>query len=164
MTEKHHELKIGDPAPNFTLPADDGSEVSPSKFRGKRVVLYFFPKALTPGWTTEASEFRDAKKQFDKLNTVVLGCSADAVPALAKFKDKFKLNFPLLSDPDFKVIEAYGARRMKSFLGKSFLGIVRSSALIGPNGRVEQLWLNAKSKGHAEQVLEYLRANAPAKS
>ena len=94
----------------------------------------------------------------------MLGCSADAVATLAKFKDKFKLNFPLLSDPEFKVIEAYGARRMKSFLGKSFLGIVRSSALIGADGRIEQLWLNAKSKGHADQILEFIRSNPVEKS
>jgi thioredoxin-dependent peroxiredoxin len=88
---------------------------------------------------------------------VVLGCSADAVPTLAKFKEKFKLNFPLLSDPDYKVIEAYGARRMKSFLGKSFLGIVRSTALIGPDGRIERLWPNARSKGHADELLAAIR-------
>lgn len=88
---------------------------------------------------------------------MVLGCSADSVETLDKFKEKFKLNFPLLSDPDFKVIEAYGARRMKSFLGKSFLGIVRSSTLIGEDGRIAQLWPNAKSKGHAEQILDEIR-------
>jgi len=94
----------------------------------------------------------------------VLGCSADTVATLEKFKEKFKLNFPLLSDPDFKVIEAYGARRMKSFLGKSFLGIVRSSALIGIDGKIEELWPNAKSKGHAEQILEAIRAQENSKS
>ena len=93
-----------------------------------------------------------------------MGCSADPVATLAKFKEKFKLNFPLLSDPEFKVIEAYGARRMKSFLGKSFLGIVRSSALIGADGRIEQVWPNAKSKGHAEQIVEFIRAKAAEKS
>jgi len=90
---------------------------------------------------------------FTRLNTVVLGCSADSVELLSKFKEKFKLNFPLLSDPDFKVIESYEARRMKSFLGKSFLGIVRSSALIGPDGKLERHWPIAKSKGHAAEVL-----------
>jgi peroxiredoxin Q/BCP len=84
---------------------------------------------------------------------VVLGCSADSVALQAKFKGRYKLNFPLLSDPDFKTIEAYGARRMKSFLGRSFLGIVRASALIGPDGRIEQLWPSAKAKGHAAEVL-----------
>lgn len=91
--------------------------------------------------------------QFKKLDTVVLGCSADPVETLAKFKEKFDLNFPLLSDPDFSVIEAYEARRMKSFLGKSFLGIVRSSALVGADGKLERHWANAKSKGHAAEVL-----------
>lgn len=85
---------------------------------------------------------------------MILGCSADPVAAQAKFKEHFHLNFPLLSDPEFNVIEAYSARRMKSFLGKSFLGIVRSTALIGPDGRIERLWPNAKSKGHAAEVLE----------
>lgn len=92
-------------------------------------------------------------KGFNKLNTVVLGCSADPVATQAKFKDRYKLNFPLLSDPEYKTIEAYNARRMKSFLGKSFLGIVRSSALIGPDGRIERLWPAAKAKGHAAEVL-----------
>jgi len=91
--------------------------------------------------------------EFTKMNAAVLGCSADSVEMLAKFKEKFKLNFPLLSDPDFKVIESYEARRMKSFLGKSFLGIVRSSALIGPDGKLERHWPSAKSKGHAAEVL-----------
>ncbi len=92
-------------------------------------------------------------KAFNKLDTVVLGCSADPVATQAKFKERYKLNFPLLSDPDYKTIEAYDARRMKSFLGKSFLGIVRSSALIGPDGRIERLWPAAKAKGHAAEVL-----------
>src|SRR5580704_9390629 len=134
------ELKVGDPAPEFRLKADDGREVTLEGLRGKRVVFYFFPKVLTPGCSTEAAEFRDAKPEFDKLNAVVLGCSADPIEGQAKFKAKFKLNFPLLSDPGFTVIEAYGARRMKSFLGKSFLGIVRSTVLVGPDGRVEKLW------------------------
>jgi thioredoxin-dependent peroxiredoxin len=147
------ELKVGDKAPEFKLPADDGTEISLSSLHGKHVLLYFYPKALTPGCSTEASEFRDAIKQFDKKNAVILGCSADSVPLLQKFKAKFKLNFPLLSDPDFTVIEAYGGRRMKSFLGKSFLGIIRSSVLIGPDGRIERLWPSAKAKGHAAEVL-----------
>jgi thioredoxin-dependent peroxiredoxin len=101
----------------------------------------------------EASEFRDAKKQFDKLNVVILGASADPGKTQAGFKEKYKLNFPLLSDPDFKMIEAYGARRMKKFLGKSFLGIVRSSFLIGADGKIEHVWDSVKAKGHAAEVL-----------
>ena len=150
-------LKEGDPAPPFQLPADDGSQISLQDLRGKHVALYFYPKASTPGCTTEAIEFRELKSDFDKLNAIVLGCSADTVEALAKFKAKQKLNFPLLSDPDFNVIEAYEARRMKSFLGKSYLGIVRSTVLIGPDGKVEKIWSTAKSKGHAAEVVEALK-------
>jgi len=151
-------LNEGELAPPFRLKADDGSEVSLAGLRGKHVALYFYPKASTPGCTAEANEFRERKEDFDKLNAVILGCSADTVEAQAKFKAKQKLNFPLLSDPDFVVIEAYGARRMKSFLGKSFLGIVRSTVLIGPDGKVEKVWATAKSKGHAAEVVEALKS------
>ena len=151
-------LKVGDLAPPFRLKADDGREISLADLRGKHVALYFYPKASTPGCTIEAIEFREEKMDFDKLNAIVLGCSADTVEAQSKFKAKQKLNFPLLSDPDFTVIEAYGARRMKSFLGKSFLGIVRSTVLIGPDGKVEKIWETAKSKGHAAEVVEALKA------
>jgi thioredoxin-dependent peroxiredoxin len=150
-------LKEGDTAPPFRLAADDGKQISLADLRGKHVALYFYPKASTPGCTTEAIEFRELKPEFDKLNAIVLGCSADSVESQAKFKVKQKLNFPLLSDPDFDVIEPYGARRMKSFLGKTFLGIVRSSVLIGPDGKVERVWPTAKSKGHAAEVVEALK-------
>lgn len=151
-------LKEGDAAPSFQLAADDGRAIDLKDLRGKHVALYFYPKASTPGCTTEAIEFRELKSDFDKLNAIVLGCSADTVESQAKFKAKQKLNFPLLSDPDFKVIEAYDARRMKSFLGKSYLGIVRSTVLIGPDGKVERIWPSAKSKGHAAEVVEALKA------
>ena len=150
-------LNEGDIAPPFKLLSDDGHEISLAGLRGKHVALYFYPKASTPGCTTEAIEFRELKSDFDKQNAIVLGCSADSVDALAKFKAKQKLNFPLLSDPDFEVIEAYNARRMKSFLGKSYLGIVRSTVLIGPDGKVEKIWSTAKSKGHAAEVVEALK-------
>jgi peroxiredoxin Q/BCP len=150
-------LKEGDPAPAFRLPADDGREISLKDLRGKHVALYFYPKASTPGCTTEAIEFSQLKKEFEKLNTVILGCSADSVESLAKFKTKQNLNFPLLSDPEFTVIEEYDARRMKSFLGKSYLGIVRSTVLIGPDGKVEKIWATAKAKGHAAEIVEALK-------
>jgi len=150
-------LKEGDSAPPFQLLADDGREISLKDLHGKHVALYFYPKASTPGCTTEAIEFRELKNEFDKLNTIILGCSADSVESQAKFKAKQKLNFPLLSDPDFTVIESYNARRMKSFLGKSYLGIVRSTVLIGPDGKVEKIWATAKSKGHAAEVVEALK-------
>lgn len=151
-------LKEGEAAPEFRLAADDGQEISLNDLRGKHVALYFYPKASTPGCTTEAIEFRELKSDFDKLNAIVLGCSADTIASQAKFKAKQKLNFPLLSDPDFNVIEAYDARRMKSFLGKSYLGIVRSTVLIGPDGKVEKIWPTARSKGHAAEVVEALKA------
>jgi thioredoxin-dependent peroxiredoxin len=151
-------LKVGNPAPPFRVKADDGRDVSLQDYRGKRVALYFYPKASAPGCTIEAIEFREVKPELDKLNAIVLGCSADTVESQAKFKATQKLNFPLLSDPEFTVIEAYGARRMKSFLGKSYLGIVRSTVLIGPDGKVEKIWETAKSKGHAAEVVEALKA------
>ena len=112
-------LKEGDMAPDFRLSSQDGREVSLSSLRGKKVVLYFYPKAMTPGCTTESSEFRDAKEEFDKAGAVILGCSADTVASQAKFSAKYDFDFPLLSDPDFHVIEAYDARRMKHILGNA---------------------------------------------
>jgi len=146
-------LKIGDKAPDFRLQTDEGKEVSLSDFRGKRVLVYFYPKANTPGCTVEACEFRDLRPKFDRQDTVILGISADSVKAQAGFKEKQKLNFSLLSDPEFKAIEGFGARRMKKFLGKSFLGIVRSSFLVGSDGRIEYIWDNVHAKGHAGDVL-----------
>jgi peroxiredoxin Q/BCP len=150
-------LKEGDKAPEFHLQADDGKEITLSDLRGKPVVLYFYPRAMTPGCTIEANEFRDLKAKFAKTGAVILGCSGDSVEAQAKFRDKYKLNFPLLSDPKFDAIEAYGARRMKRFLGKSFLGIVRSTFVIGPDGRIARIWDKVKAKGHAAEVLEAVK-------
>jgi len=151
-------LKVGDPAPDFHVSGDDGRPVSLSDFRGRTVVLYFYPKASTPGCTCEAGEFRDMQSEFEKLGAVVLGCSADQVEAQARFKKKEHLNFTLLSDPNFELIENYGARRMKKFLGKSFLGIVRSTVLIGPDGKILRIWETAPAKGHAAEVLKAVRA------
>lgn len=154
-------LAVGDKAPDFRLKAEDGHEIALSDLHGKPVVLYFYPKANTPGCTTEGSEFRDAMPQFDNAGAVVLGCSADGTEAQAKFKTKYRFNFSLLSDPDFDAIEAYGARRMKSFLGKSYLGIVRSTFLIGPDGRIAKIWDKVRAKGHAAEVLEAVNELAP---
>jgi peroxiredoxin Q/BCP len=150
-------LNVGESAPDFRLRGEDGKEVSLAGLRGRYVVLYFYPKASTPGCTCEANEFRDRKRDFDKLGAVILGCSADHVEAQARFHDKQNLNFNLLSDPEFEVIEAYGARRMKKFLGKSFLGIVRSTVLIGPDGNIAKIWETASAKGHAAEVLAALK-------
>jgi thioredoxin-dependent peroxiredoxin len=146
-------LKPGDQAPRFHLLSDDGREVSLEDFRGKRVLLYFYPKASTPGCTIEACEFRDLRPKFAKESVAILGVSADPVKSLANFKSRQKLNFPLLSDPDHKAIEAYGVWRMKKFMGRSFMGIVRSTFLIGPDGKIEEVWDGVRVKGHAADTL-----------
>jgi thioredoxin-dependent peroxiredoxin len=150
-------LEAGDPAPDFRAKADDGRTVALPDYRGKNVILYFYPKADTTGCTHEAKEFRDAMEEFKKLNTAIIGCSGDSEEAQAKFKAKYSLNFPLLADTDFKVLEAYGARRMKSFFGKSFLGIVRTTFWIGPDGLIRKVWYKVTPKGHAAQVIEAIR-------
>jgi peroxiredoxin Q/BCP len=150
-------LKEGDKAPPFRLKADDGKEISLADLRGKPVVLYFYPRAMTSGCTLESQNFRDLKPQFDKAGAVILGCSGDTVEAQAKFHAKEHLNFPLLSDTQFDAIEAYDARRMKSFLGKTFLGIVRSTFLIDADGRIAKIWDKVKVKDHAAEVLEAVK-------
>jgi peroxiredoxin Q/BCP len=151
-------LKEGDRAPNFRVKADDGRTVSLADFNGQNVILYFYPKANTTGCTHEAIGFRDALKAFKAANTAILGCSGDSVEAQAKFKAKYDLNFPLLADTEFEVVEAYAARRMKSFFGKSFLGIVRTTFWIGPDGKIRKVWPKVTVKGHATEVLAAVKA------
>jgi peroxiredoxin Q/BCP len=151
-------LKVGDKAPDFRLKNEEGKEVSLKDFNGKRVLLYFYPRANTPGCTTEACEFRDLRPKFDKEDVVVLGVSADPEKALASFNIKQKLNFPLLGDPDHKMLESYGVWRMKKFMGRSFKGIVRSTFLIAPDGKIEQIWDSVKAKGHAAEALTAVSA------
>ena len=145
--------KEGEKAPVFQSTSDDGRVVSLGDYAGRNVILYFYPKANTPGCTNEATEFRDRIAKFDALNTAIVGCSGDSVEAQAKFKGKYKLNFPLLADTDRKVIKAYNAARMKSFLGKTFLGIARITFWIGPDGAVRRVWEKVTAKGHAAEVL-----------
>jgi peroxiredoxin Q/BCP len=146
-------LNVGDKAPDFTLNSDEGKLVSLSDFKGKQVVLYFYPKANTPGCTIEACDFRDLRPKFQKAGVVILGVSADPEKALAKFKASKKLNFPLLSDPEHQAIESYGIWRMKKFMGRSFKGIVRSTFLVGKDGKIEQIWDAVRVKGHAAETL-----------
>ena len=146
-------LKEGDAAPGFNVAADDGSKVSLADYRGQNLVLYFYPKANTSGCTHESVEFRDALKDFKALNTAIVGCSGDSVEDQTKFKTRYKLNFPLLADTEFEVVDAYKARRMKSFFGKSFLGIVRMTFWIGPDGKIRKIWPKVTAKGHAAEVL-----------
>ena len=150
-------LEPGQKAPAFTLTADDGSKVRLSDFAGKPVVLYFYPKDDTPGCTKEACAFRDAQAPLKKAGAVVLGVSADNTASHEKFRDKYKLNFPLLSDTDHKVADKYGAWREKNMYGKVSMGIQRSTYLIDANGKVAKVWKRVQVDGHDEQVLAALK-------
>lgn len=149
-------LEPGTKAPAFTLTADDGSKVRLSDFAGKPIVLYFYPKDDTPGCTREACAFRDAKADLKKAGAVVLGVSADNTESHVEFRDKYKLNFPLLSDPDHKIADKYGAWREKNMYGKKSMGIQRSTYLIDPAGKVARVWKRVKVDGHDQQVLAAL--------
>jgi thioredoxin-dependent peroxiredoxin len=145
-------LKVGDQAPDFELHDATGRIVSLRDFKGRSVLIYFYPKANTPGCTIEACEFRDWRGKFTRRNVAVVGVSADPPTMLAGFAAKQKLNFTLLSDPTHQMIEAYGAWQLKKFMGRSFMGIVRSSCLIGPDGKIAKIWHQVKAKGHAAEV------------
>ncbi len=149
-------IEAGSKAPDFTLPADSGEKVKLSSLRGKPVVLYFYPKDDTPGCTKEACAFRDQKTALTKAGAVVLGVSADNVASHQKFRDKFKLNFPLLADVDHKVAEKYGAWREKNMYGKVSMGIQRSTFLIDAEGKVARVWKKVSVDGHDTAVLEAL--------
>ena len=146
-------LTIGTKAPDFTLKDKDGREVSLSDFVGKRVVLYFYPKDNTPGCTTEACTLRDAWTDLTEAGLKVLGVSADSVKSHQNFAGKYKLPFPLLSDPSKKMIESYGALVKKKMFGKEFLGIKRMSFLINPEGKIAKIYLKVKPAQHASEVL-----------
>jgi thioredoxin-dependent peroxiredoxin len=153
-------FKPGDAAPVFHCIDDENKAISLADFKGRNLILYFYPKADTTGCTHEAVEFSSAIEQFSSANTAIVGCSGDSVESQAKFKVKYSLNFPLLADTEFDVIEAYGARRMKTFFGKSFLGIVRMSFWIGPDGKIQKVWEKVTPKGHAAEVLAAVRGLA----
>jgi len=146
-------VQEGRKAPDFTLADDAGNKVKLSSLRGSPVVLYFYPRDDTPGCTKEACAFRDAKSKLAKTGAKVLGVSPDTVASHAKFRDKFKLNFPLLADPEHKVAEKYGAWREKTRFGKTATGIQRSTFLIDAEGVVRKVWKSVKPEGHDEQVL-----------
>ena len=150
-------LEAGSKAPDFTLPADDGSKIKLSSLKGKPVVLYFYPKDDTPGCTKEACAFRDRKSTLGKLGATVLGVSADDVESHVKFREKFQLNFPLLADTDHKVAEKYGAWREKNMYGKISMGIQRSTFLIDADGKVAKVWKKVQVDGHDEAVIAALK-------
>jgi thioredoxin-dependent peroxiredoxin len=151
-------LKEGGKAPAFTLPRDDGSTVSLSDFKGRKLVLFFYPKANTPGCTAESIAFSKLRTAFTKAGTDVLGISADPVKAQEAFKKKHKLTVGLLSDEHHEMLLAYGAWGKKSMYGKTFMGVIRSTVLIGPDGRIAHLWPKVKVDGHAEAVLAAAKA------
>ena len=154
------ELKIGDPAPTFELPADTGGTVKLEDLRGKRVVLYFYPKDDTSGCTTQACGFRDAYPIIEEKNAIVLGVSPDGVKSHQKFKTKYNLPFILLADEEHSVAEAYGVWQEKSMYGKKYMGIDRSTFLVGADGRIVKVWRNVKVPGHVEEVLAAAKALA----
>jgi peroxiredoxin Q/BCP len=150
-------IEPGKKAPAFTLTADDGSKLKLSDLAGSPVVLYFYPKDDTPGCTKEACAFRDRQKELGQLGAKVFGVSPDTAESHQKFRDKYKLNFPLLADPDHKVAEKYGAWREKNMYGKKSMGIQRSTYLIDADGKVAKVWQRVQVDGHDDQVLAALK-------
>ena len=151
-------LEAGDKAPDFTLPADGGGTVSLKALKGKPVVLYFYPKDDTSGCTAEACAFRDALPDFSRVKAEIVGISRDSVASHDEFKQKFKLPFPLASDEDGTVCQAYGVWVEKSMHGRKYIGIERSTFLIDAKGAVRKVWRKVKVPGHAGEVLEAVRA------
>ena len=151
-------LQVGDKAPDFTLLDQNGKEVSLKDFKGMNVVVYFYPKAMTPGCTVQACEIRNSEQKLKDAEIVVLGISADPVKSLKKFEEKEKLNFTLLSDPDHKVIEAYGSWGPKKFMGREYDGIHRQSFLIGKNGKVLHVMHKVNTKTHHDDVLNFFKS------
>lgn len=153
-------LQAGTVAPTFTLMSNSGKEVNLADLVGKKViVLYFYPKADTPGCTTEACGFRDAIADYDKANIAVLGVSPDPAAAITKFTDKYSLNFPLLADTDHAVCEEYGVWTQKSMYGKTYMGVARTTFVIGKDGKIAHTFENVKPAGHDLQVLEWIKGN-----
>ena len=150
MTDKR--LAPGDPAPGFTLLDADGQEVSLSSFRGQRVIVYFYPAAMTPGCTKEACDFRDNLSDLGNKGIAVLGISPDQPAKLAKFRDKEGLTFPLLSDPGHVVLEAYGAYGEKMMYGKKTVGVIRSTFVIDAEGNIEKALYGVKATGHVARL------------
>lgn len=151
-------LTEGSPAPDFSMPATNGRVVSRAELIGKPFVLYFYPRADTPGCTKEACAFQSGLPDFSKLGVTIIGVSKDSMKALEKFAEKFTLTFPLASDPEAKVIDAYGAWQEKSMYGKKYMGIERSTVLVDAKGIVARHWPKVKIEGHAEEVLKAVKA------
>ncbi|WP_442603030.1 thioredoxin-dependent thiol peroxidase [Paenibacillus sp. KN14-4R] len=147
-------LEIGQVVPDFTLPASTGDEISLRDYRGKKIIIYFYPKDATPACTQEACDFRDLYGSFGEHNAVVLGISPDPLKSHEKFTTKHTLPFPLLSDPDHKVSELFGVWKLKKLYGREYMGIERSTFLIDEQGNLVQAWRKVRVKGHVEDVLK----------
>jgi thioredoxin-dependent peroxiredoxin len=151
-------IAVGGKAPGFTLPRDGSGEVSLTDFKGKKLVLYFYPKADTPGCTLEARDFSRLAPAFARAKTAVLGVSADPVKKQDKFKAKHDLTIALASDETLEMLKAYGVWAEKSMYGRTFMGVLRNTYLIGPDGKIARIWEKVKVAGHAEEVLEAAKA------
>ena len=151
-------LEAGDKAPAFTGNTDGGGKLALKDLKGSKVVLYFYPKDMTPGCTTEAQDFRDAMADFTALGAVVVGVSKDSVKRHDNFKAKHDLPFTLISDEDGKICEAYGVWQMKKNYGREYMGIVRSTFLIDEKGKIAEVWSNLRVKGHVDKVLDAAKA------
>jgi thioredoxin-dependent peroxiredoxin len=153
-------LDVNDKAPDIKLEDENGKEVSLKDFKGKTVVLYFYPRADTPGCTKEACEFRDTYKQMQKTGAVLLGASPDTPKAQKKFQEKFHLPFTLLADADKKLCNAFGVIQEKNMYGKKVMGVARTTFVIGPDGKIKRVFHKVKPEGHSEEVLAYLKEAA----
>ncbi|MFO1089410.1 MAG: thioredoxin-dependent thiol peroxidase [Hyphomicrobiales bacterium] len=151
-------LDVGSKAPNFSIPGDGGATIALKDFAGRKAVVYFYPKDDTSGCTVEAKDFSALKKEFEKAGTAVIGISGDSVKSHDKFKTKYDLTIALGSDEDHKVLEAYGVWVEKSMYGKKYMGVERSTFLIGKDGKIAQVWRKVKVPGHAKEVLDAAKA------
>jgi peroxiredoxin Q/BCP len=152
-----HSLKINDRAPNFTAPESEENFLELSKLDYDWIVLYFYPKDNTPGCTTEAREFTQFKAEFEQLNTTIIGISPDSPKTHKRFSEKHGLTLTLLSDSEHEIAELYGVWQLKKFMGKEYMGVVRSTFLINSEGRIAYIWTKVKAKGHAEVVLNKVK-------
>ena len=150
-------LKVNLNAPNFKLPSTDGSIVELNKIKNKNIILYFYPKDDTPGCTLESKDFNKLNSMINRKKTIVFGFSKDSIESHLKFKKKYKLKFHLLSDEKLSVIKKYGVWAEKSFLGKKYMGIVRTTVLINTKGKIHKIWSNVRVKDHAKEVFEELK-------
>ena len=149
-------LNVGDKAPKFTLPNQEGESVSLSDFEGQQVVVWFFPKASTPGWTNEGIGFRDELKQYNKLNTTIIGVSADSPSKQKKFVDKYSFNYPMLCDESHEMLENYGVWGLKKFMGREYMGISRVTYILDKNHIIKEVIEKVNTKSHACDILEMI--------